>query len=161
MDAPAQHAKIDKASAPDLFGTSLKPLEPAPFAVNYHYRCAALKCRGHDQKVLDWEAGQAGRQWLTSHGDTRALEMLLGNWRDTLLAPDRDVYFYVGNQNLHSRSFSVLGVWYPKTELALFYLHVYDGCVGPGFKEPARDEAAMALGVIVLEAEKSYSAVVE
>ena len=28
----AEQAKVEKASAPDLFGTSLKPLEPAPFA---------------------------------------------------------------------------------------------------------------------------------
>ena len=46
--------------------------------------------------------------------------MLPGNWRDTMLAPERDFHFYVGNQNLRRRSFSVLGVWYPKTELALF-----------------------------------------
>ncbi|WP_405181627.1 hypothetical protein OG225_11210 [Nocardia sp. NBC_01377] len=46
--------------------------------------------------------------------------MLHEKWRDTMLSPDRDVHFYVGNQNQHRRSFSVLGVWYPKTELALF-----------------------------------------
>jgi hypothetical protein len=116
----AEQAKIDKASAPDLFGTSLQPLESAPYAVRYRYRCEAPNCRGHDQKVLDWEAGQAGRRWLRSDGEARAREMLLGRWRDTMLSPDRDVHFYVGNQNLHRRSFSVLGVWYPKTELALF-----------------------------------------
>ncbi|HEY5857377.1 MAG TPA: hypothetical protein VIW24_25945 [Aldersonia sp.] len=116
-----EQAKIDKASAPDLFGTSLKPLEPAPFAVRYRYRCASPKCKGHHhQKVLDWEAGQAGRRWLKSDGDARAREMLLEKWRDTMLSPDRDVHFYVGNQNLHRRSFSVLGVWYPKAEQALF-----------------------------------------
>ncbi|MEV0333190.1 hypothetical protein [Nocardia sp. NPDC050717] len=116
----AEQAKIDKSSAPDLFGTSLTPLEPAPFAVRYRYRCAAPRCRGHDQKLLDWEAGQASRRWLKSDGDTRAREMLLGKWRDTMLAPDRDVHFYVGNQNQYRRAFSVLGVWYPKAELALF-----------------------------------------
>jgi hypothetical protein len=46
--------------------------------------------------------------------------MLLANWRDTMLAPERDFHIYVGNQNLRRRSFSVLGVWYPKIELALF-----------------------------------------
>jgi hypothetical protein len=117
---PVEQTKIDKASAPDLFGTSLQPLEAAPYAVRYRYRCEAPKCRGHNQKVLDWEAGQAGRRWLKSDGDARAREMLLGRWRDTMLSPDRDVHFYVGNQNLHRRSFSILGVWYPKTELALF-----------------------------------------
>ncbi len=53
----AEQAKIDKASAPDLFGTSIKPLESAPFAIRYQYRCAAPKCVGHDQKVLDLGSG--------------------------------------------------------------------------------------------------------
>ena len=37
-----------------------------------------------------------------------------------MLSPDQDVHFYVGNQTLHRGSFSVLGVWYPKVEDALF-----------------------------------------
>ena len=118
-DAAAQ-AKIDKASAPDLFGTSLKPLQPAPFAVKYHYHCESAGCGGHHQKVLDWEAGQAGRKWLCEYGDVGARGAMLKKWRDEMLSTDNDVYFYVGNQNAHRRSFSVLGVWYPKIEDALF-----------------------------------------
>ncbi|MFA5607735.1 MAG: hypothetical protein WDA07_11160 [Leucobacter sp.] len=116
----AEQAKIDRASAPDLFGSSLKPLEPAPFTIRYKYRCESPKCRGHDQKVLDWEAGQAGRRWLREYGDTGAREAMLKKWRDEMLAPDNDVHFYVGNQNAHRRSFSVLGVWWPEFENALF-----------------------------------------
>ena len=118
--AAAEQAKIEKASAPDLFGTSLKPLEPAPFAVRYRYRCQAPKCHGHDQKVLDWEAGQAARDWRLQYGDAGAREAMLNRWRDQMLSPDRDVHFYIGNQNRRRRSFSVLGVWWPKSELALF-----------------------------------------
>jgi hypothetical protein len=118
-DAVAQ-AKIDKASAPDLFGTSLKPLQPAPFAVKYHYHCESAGCGGHHQKVLDWEAGQAGRKWMREYGDSGAREAMLKKWRDELLSTDNDVHFYVGNQNAHRRSFSVLGVWSPKIEDALF-----------------------------------------
>ncbi|MGW4367683.1 hypothetical protein ACWEKT_18755 [Nocardia takedensis] len=116
----AEQAKIDRASAPDLFGSSLAPLEPAPYAVRYRYRCAARRCPGHDQKVLDWEVGQAGRRWRRSHGDARARQMLLRKWGDTMLAPGRDTHFYVGNQNRHRRAFSVVGVWYPEIELTLF-----------------------------------------
>ena len=115
-----EQVKIDKASAPDLFGTSLKPLEPAPFAVRYKYRCATPKCKGHDQKVLDWEAGQGGRKWLRDYGTDGAREAMLTKWRDEILSPDNDVHFYVGNQNRRRRSFSVLGVWRPKVEMSLF-----------------------------------------
>jgi hypothetical protein len=116
----AEQAKIEKASAPDLFGTSLKPLEPAPFAIRYRYRCHAPKCNGHDQKVLDWEAGQAARDWRIQYGDVGAREAMLNRWRDQILSRERDVYFYVGNQNRRRRSFSVVGVWWPNNELALF-----------------------------------------
>ncbi|MCC3322008.1 hypothetical protein [Gordonia bronchialis] len=117
----SEQAKIDKASAPDLFGTSLAPLEPAPFVVRYRYKCATATCKGHDQKVLDWEAGQGGRKWLRDYGDRgRAREAMLTKWRGEMLAEDNDVYFYVGNQNARHWVFSVLGVWRPKIEDALF-----------------------------------------
>lgn len=119
MTMAAARAKIDKASAPDLFGTSLKPLEPAPFAVKYQYYCESATCGGHRQKVLDWEAGEGGRRWLRDYG-TGARDAMLKKWRDEILSTTNDVHFYVGNQNAHRRSFSVLGIWYPKIEDTLF-----------------------------------------
>lgn len=116
-----EQAKIDKASAPDLFGSSLAPLQPAPFAVKYKYKCETATCRGHQQKVLDWEAGQGGRKWLRDYGDRdRAREAMLAKWRDEMLAKDNDVHFYVGNQNARHWTFSVLGVWRPRVEDSLF-----------------------------------------
>lgn len=117
---PAEQAKIDHASAPDLFGTSLMPLEPAPYAVRYKYRCASATCPGHDQKNLDWEVGQAGRRWKADYGDAGGRAAMLQRWRDDMLSSDHDIHFYVGNQNRYRRTFSVLGTWYPKVENALF-----------------------------------------
>jgi hypothetical protein len=117
----AERAKIEKATAPDIFGSSLRPLEPAPFVVKYKYRCETATCGGHNQKVLDWEAGQGGRKWLRDYGDrTLARNAMLAKWGDEMLATDNDVHFFVGNQNARRRSFSVLGVWRPKIEYALF-----------------------------------------
>lgn len=56
--SPAEQAKVNHASEPDLFRTSMVPLEPAPYAIRYKYRCAAAKCPGHDQKNLDWGSGR-------------------------------------------------------------------------------------------------------
>lgn len=33
-----------------------------------------------------------------------------------MVLQDKDIYFYVGNQNRYRRTFSVLGTWYPKVE---------------------------------------------
>lgn len=116
----AEQAKVNQASEPDLFGTALVPLEPAPYAVRYKYRCASAKCPGQNQKNLDWEVGQAGRRWKAQYGDESAREAMMKRWRDDMLAPEKDIHFYVGNQNKYRRTFSVLGTWYPKAENALF-----------------------------------------
>lgn len=118
--SPAEQAKVNHASEPDLFGTSMVPLEPAPYTVRYKYRCASAECPGHDQKNLDWEVGQAGRRWKVEYGDAGAREAMLKRWREEMLSPNKDVHFYVGNQNRYRRTFSVLGTWYPKFENALF-----------------------------------------
>ncbi|BBX06750.1 hypothetical protein [Mycolicibacterium aichiense] len=118
--SPAEQAKVNHASEPDLFGSSMVPLEPAPYAIRYKYRCAAAKCPGHNQKNLDWEVGQAGRRWKIDYGDTGAREAMLKRWRDDMTSPDHDIHFYVGNQNKYRRTFSVLGTWYPKFENTLF-----------------------------------------
>ncbi|GAB19231.1 hypothetical protein GOEFS_077_00230 [Gordonia effusa NBRC 100432] len=116
----SEQRKIERASAPDLFGTELAALEPAPYAVIYHYKCAFPECRSHAQKALDWEVGAAGRRWREENGDQRAREMMMEKWRDELLDEDKDTHFYVGNQNRRRRSFSVLGLWTPKKEFTLF-----------------------------------------
>jgi hypothetical protein len=117
-----QLRKVEAASQPDLFGEGLHPLEAMPFHVHYEYRCAATGCRGHVQKVLDWELGQAGRAWSRTYGDD-TVEYVRRKWEDQMTAPDRDLYFFIGNQHQHRGSFSVLGTWWPKRsseQLGLF-----------------------------------------
>lgn len=118
---PEEQAKVRAASEEDLFGTSMEPLEPAPYTVRYKYKCATETCRGHDQKNLDWEVGQAGRRWKIAYGDTVARDEMLKRWRDDMLSPDKDIHFYVGNQNKYRGTFSVLGTWYPKFEEATLF----------------------------------------
>lgn len=118
--SPAEQAKVDRASEPDLFGSSMVPLEPAPYAVRYRYRCTAAKCPGHNQKNLDWEVGQAGRRWKVDYGDAGAREAMLKRWRDDMTSSDHDIHFYVGNQNRYRGTFCVLGTWYPRFEDTLF-----------------------------------------
>ncbi|WP_433680515.1 hypothetical protein [Nocardia sp. CA-119907] len=65
---PNQTAKAEFASAPTLFGDEMAILEPMPFRLTYHYHCTDGGCRGHQQQCLDWEFGQAGREWLRRYG---------------------------------------------------------------------------------------------
>lgn len=117
-----QLRKIERASQPDLFGEGLRPLEPVPFEVRYQYRCADAQCPGHDQKVLDWELGQAGRRWQRQYGSD-AIDQIRKRWQDEIAADDRDLHFFVGNQHQRRGSFSILGTWWPRRgteQLSLF-----------------------------------------
>jgi hypothetical protein len=109
-----QLAKIEKASQPRLFGDALRPLEPMPYIVEYNYRCGWPGCGGHNQRVLDWETGQAGRRWRREHGDQRAREMLRDKYERQYCDPSVDLHFFIGNQHQHRRTFSILGLWFPK-----------------------------------------------
>lgn len=102
------------AAAGDLFTEARTVLEPAPYRLKYRYKCMTDGCNGHGQTLIDWEAGQAARSWRTtgvSESELRA--RLRAKFLDQLCGPDRDTYFYLGNQHQHPGSFLVLGVFWP------------------------------------------------
>ena len=102
------------AAAGDLFTTQRSVLEPAPYRLKYHYYCMEDGCTGHHQTLIDWEAGQAARNWKADGKSDQELPGLLRQkFLDQLCAPTRDTYFFIGNQHQHRRSFLVLGVFWP------------------------------------------------
>jgi hypothetical protein len=104
----------DLAAAGDLFSTERSALEPAPYRLKYHYFCMADGCKGHHQTLIDWEAGQAARNWKSSgRPDDELPALLRQKFFDQMCAPDRDTHFFLGNQHQHRRSFLVLGVFWP------------------------------------------------
>lgn len=112
--AADKKALLEMAAAPDLFGSPERtPLEAAPLKLKYRYRCQSSRCGGHHQSIIDWEAGEAVRTWRDGYSEERLREVLREKWLDQMCAPDRDTYFYLGNQQAHRKSFLVLGVFWP------------------------------------------------
>lgn len=111
-----QLAKIQRAAEDTLLGPGLPPLEPMPYEVRYRYHCQSPACGSHEQKVLDWELGQAGRRWRRDHGDATARRMIKEKWEDEMCDPSRDLHFYIGNQARRHQTFSILGTWYPPVQ---------------------------------------------
>jgi hypothetical protein len=81
-----------------LLGAVKAELEPAPYLVKYRYRCLDDKCKGHEQSLLDWEVGEAGRSWSsqypgagrpTTRAHRRLLRRLLPD-AQTVAAPSLD-----------------------------------------------------------------------
>lgn len=112
----SQQAKVDRALRQEaLFGESTPPELKSPrFVAKYYYECTDPICRGHEQRILDWEL-TALQLKLSREDDTVAREKIRAKFHDELCAPTRRVHFFVGNiaDPTKRRNFSVLGVYGP------------------------------------------------
>lgn len=92
-----------------------KAIEPIPFDFYYSFKCfGESNCLGHQLPIIDWEIGQAYRNWRYKYKPVEQLiEKIKQRWLDLICAPKNDVYFYVGNMQRFRNQFMVLGVFYP------------------------------------------------
>lgn len=113
----AEQAKIDRyVSQLELPGLTHAPrtaLQAPRFKGWYRYRCCAPRCGGHRQGIYDWE-WVALQRTLADRDDTRLAAELRGKFLDQMCSPDRDVIFYVGNQQKRQQSFMILGLFWPR-----------------------------------------------
>jgi hypothetical protein len=102
------------AAAGDLFIAERNVLEPAPYRLKYHYICMEPMCGGHKQTLVDWEAGQAARNWRRDgYSDEELPDLLRHKFLTEICGSDRDTYFFLGNQHQYPQSFLVLGAFWP------------------------------------------------
>jgi len=72
-------------------------------------------CPGHKLPIIDWEIGQAYRDWRYKYKiQEQLLQKIRQRWLDLMCSEKNDVYFYVGNMKRFHNEFMVLGVFYPK-----------------------------------------------
>lgn len=110
-----QQNKVIRAATPTLFDEDYvrNELEPQPYEMRLRYHCMDPECPGHDQSLIDWEVGQAGRKWAQLYPIDEIPDRLRANWQK-LFSDENDTHLFIGNQLLHPLSFMGLGVWYPK-----------------------------------------------
>jgi hypothetical protein len=92
-----------------------KAIEQIPFDFYYSFKCLGESaCPGHKLPIIDWEIGQAYRDWRYRYQTQEILlQKIRQKWLDTICSVERDVYFYVGNMQRFRDQFMVLGVFYP------------------------------------------------
>ena len=78
----------------------------------YQYVCQEPGCRQHRQGIYDWEWVALQRN-LARLGDREARAALRKRFFEEICAPDKDLVFFVGNQQKRPRGFMILGVFYP------------------------------------------------
>jgi hypothetical protein len=115
--AASKDAEARKACYAQLsfFNQKKKEVEGLPHCFRYRFKCNnEPDCPGHDYPIIDWEIGQAYRDWRHKY---KPEELLLSKIRERWLtlncSPKNDVYFFVGNQNRFRKNFMILGVFYP------------------------------------------------
>ena len=99
-----------------FFDKKKDAVEEIPFNFYYYFKCAWVPdCPGHKLSIIDWEIGQAFRDWRVKYTTEKVLlEKIEQRWLDISNTAKKDVYFYVGNLKRFRTTFMVLGVFYPK-----------------------------------------------
>ncbi len=98
-----------------FFDHKKKTIEDIPYSFYYKFHCAGeANCPGHKLSIIDWEVGQAYREWRAKYKDEKVLiEKIKQRWVEIADTAKKDVYFYVGNLKRFRQTFMVLGVFYP------------------------------------------------
>jgi hypothetical protein len=103
-------------SQPDLLNPTAKltPLEAPRFEARYEYLCEESGCKGHKQRILDWELVAYERR-LRNMSDDAARSSITRQFFDMICSPARRPHFFVGNfaDATKRKNFSVLGMYYP------------------------------------------------
>ena len=99
-----------------FFDTKKNAIEQIPFHFYYNFRCFGKPdCPGHKLLIIDWEIGQAYRDWRYRYNsEEQLLQKIKQRWLELMCSENNDVYFYVGNMKRFHENFMVLGVFYPK-----------------------------------------------
>lgn len=98
-----------------FFNRQKDAIEIIPFDFRYRFFCCNESlCPGHNFPIVDWEIGQAYREWRWKYEDQKVLlEKLKERWLNRMCSPKKDVYFFVGNTKRFRNAFMILGVFFP------------------------------------------------
>jgi hypothetical protein len=86
--------------------TEMKKLEFLKYRVQVSWLCHLQLCPGHRMQVLDWGLCELQRR----EGDKKALTRM----KELCRLDIYDLKFFLGNLFLHTASFLIVGMWYPK-----------------------------------------------
>lgn len=112
METPWSPGQLGTVGQGNLLTTKTELIKP-PHAFAYRYDCEEPGCKGHAQKIVDWELGEAYRSWAQT-GDA-LVEAIKDKWLG-MCADNRDPYFFVGDQHTRPGQFLVLGTFYPERQ---------------------------------------------
>lgn len=94
----------------NLLTSKTELIKPA-HAFSYRYDCEEPGCKGHTQKIVDWELGESYRSW--DETGEALVDAVKAKWL-AMCADEREPLFFVGDQHTRPGQFLVLGTFYPE-----------------------------------------------
>jgi hypothetical protein len=107
-DAEWTPAQLEKLKQQNLF-EERKPLEKVPFDFRIRWRDGDSK--EYNSHVMAWEFGQTWRAYRRRYPDP--IPVMREKWINGLCGPERDITFFMGNQNRFRDQFSICGIFSP------------------------------------------------
>ncbi|MDX6582606.1 MAG: hypothetical protein QOI10_1790 [Solirubrobacterales bacterium] len=99
-------------SQSSLLGNSKRKLLEKPgHTFFYKWICPEPGCPGHRQSILDWEIGEAYRDWRNSGDPVNAVRQ---KWGTEMCSSERELFLFVGDQHQRPGGFMVLGTFWPR-----------------------------------------------
>lgn len=106
---PAEREKLLQFSLYDKH--PLKPLEKVPYKFSYRFTCDEPDCNGHKLVCVDWELGQAYRQWKQKYENKWEWAIIDRFETDMILR--YNTHFFVGTIHGHPGAWIIIGLFYP------------------------------------------------
>lgn len=96
---------------------SLLPPRKVPFKFFYEFKCNDENCTEHKMSIIDWEIGALfWRMEDQGMPYESAAEKVKQKFLEDLCGDEKDTHFFVGTTLEYSKSWMILGVYYPKVE---------------------------------------------
>lgn len=101
-----------------LIGPQNKPLEKIPYSFKYEFLCHGADCKGHCMQIEDWEPSALYLEMKAKYGEKIAVEKVRNKLEE--LRDKCDLHFYLGTtkEHHHRRTFTIIGLFYPRLEAA-------------------------------------------
>ncbi len=106
--------QMDLPLDPDT-NREIKPITPPDYSFKIKFKCDDKQCKGeHSFSVFDWEVDALYFK-LRQKGNSpdEAADKVVQKLHE-ICAPDKDLYFFLGNIFTHPNVFTIVGLWWPK-----------------------------------------------
>ena len=90
----------------------LAQLQKVPHNFIHKYHCSNAECKGHRQKIVDWEIYQSYRRWAKQYGSAGWEEKLRRKY-EYEMQQRNDTHFFVGTIRAHPTTWIIIGLFYP------------------------------------------------